>query len=244
MDSQRNNPDVNYPGADSLYTNGNGKPNFEGRYWKDGYGIIHQLDPAPFTYDEKYSAIYDREEYARESHVLMSMRLGFIVGAIKRTPASLLDYGYGNGAFLKMARRLVPMVTGYDITGVQLDGIKTIDGREGVKPVPADVYTLWDVIEHVPELELVYNLPCNYLVLSTPYCHQDSMGEEWFLNNYRHLKPNEHLHHFTPKSLERFMHFAGYKLLANGFYEDVVRKGPDVGLVNIFSQVYERNEPY
>jgi 2-polyprenyl-3-methyl-5-hydroxy-6-metoxy-1,4-benzoquinol methylase len=198
-------------------------------------GVIEQIDPEPYTYDEAYSAIYDTEAYSRQSDLLQALRLGFAVAALGRPPRMLLDVGYGNGAFMRMARQYVPVVNGMDITGVQVP--------EGCSRVTDyyyhDVVTFHDCLEHIHNLSFLGTLPAGVVVISLPYCHVDTQGVEWFSNGYKHRKPNEHVRHFNDKSLEALMAHYDWRMVAKGHHEDIVRKSTH-GLPNILTMAFKK----
>lgn len=203
-------------------------------YSVDKFGAIHQLNPQPFTYDAAYSATYDTEEYRRQSDILQALRFGFVTAAHGRPIMSILDVGYGNGAFMKFAKQNVDKVCGMDVTDV---------------PVPADclrvkdytyvnVITFWDCLEHIDDLSFLIKLPCETLVISLPHCHINQMGLN-FLKNYKHLKPNEHIHHFDELALENTLLHYGWKRIACGDHEDIVRKSTH-GLQNILTMAFKK----
>ena len=227
-------------------------------YEIDNCGVITQLDYKPFTYDPNYSAIYDSEQYKRGSDILQALRLGFALGSHGKPIQSLMDVGYGNAAFINFVKLrgvttietkcgmiksiennaeisgLIPFVYGHDITGVPLDGAYLMP--EFVK---ADVYTFWDVLEHFPDCSFLKDLPTETICISLPYCHFHTEGLDWFENKYHHLKPDEHIRHFTPFSLTAFMNQYGWKVVAESDHENYIRKGQN-GLQNILSMAFKR----
>jgi hypothetical protein len=210
-------------------------------YERDGFGVIHQLNPKPFTYDAAYSATYDKPEYRVKSDLLQGMRLGFIVGAFGGMPDSLLDWGYGNGAFMEFAKYAgVRRVMGFDLTGIEVEECEIVSS-----PQLADVHTFHDVMEHIPDLSFVKDIPAKMLVVSLPWCHwADSSVDEmnkWF-SEWKHRKPNEHIHHFNKVSLTRFMKSMGWKLTATSTHEDVVRQAKVGEFVpNILTVAFKRD---
>ena len=199
-------------------------------YCIDQYGVVHQLDAKPYTYDAGYVATYDTDAYRRDSDKLQALRLGFIIGAHGSVPDSLLDVGYGNGAFLKAAS-IIPHRYGKDVTGVQVPGVSIVDNYKQV-----DVITFNDCLEHIPDLSFLATLPCETLVISLPWCH--STGH-WFDNQYKHRKPDEHLHHFNADSLSLFLYAMGWNCVAVSNHEDVVRESPG-HWKNILSMAFKR----
>lgn len=204
------------------------------KYEIDRFGVVVQTDHRPFVYDPNYSAIYDKPEYVRGSELLQAMRYGFVCAAHGRRINTLLDTGYGNGAFINFVKQHVPYVYGHDITGVPLDGAYQMP-----ELVKADVITFWDVLEHFPDLEFIKELPCETIALSLPYCHLLTQGKEWFDNSYPHLKADEHIRHFNEFSLSAIMDHYGWKEIARSGHEDIVRKSAH-GLQNILSMAFKR----
>lgn len=189
------------------------------KYEIDSNGVIVQTDHRPFTYDPNYAAIYDDPKYTENSNLLQAMRLGFAQGAHGKPIRSLFDVGYGNAAFINFAKKHVPFVYGYDITGVPLDGAYLMP-----ELVKADVYTFWDVIEHYPDCSFIRDIQAETICVSLPYCHFHTEGLNWFENEYHHLKPDEHIRHFNPWSLRAFMKGYGWEAVAESDHEDLIRK--------------------
>jgi hypothetical protein len=206
-----------------------------GRHYEiDRFGVIVQTDPRPYTYDAAYSSTYDTEAYRRESEKLQALRLGFVIGACGGVPDSLLDVGYGNGAFMLFAKQVIPDVMGSDITGVDVPGCKIVDGMP-----PADAITFWDVLEHFPNVDFLADLPHEVLCVSLPYCHFHTEGPEWFAEKYKHRKPDEHIRHFDDQSLVSMMRHYGWQVTAISSHEDIVRKSTH-GLQNILTMAFKR----
>jgi hypothetical protein len=185
-------------------------------YAEDRYGVIHQLKPQPFTYDPRYSATYDTPEYERRSELLQAMRFAFASAVHGKPIQSLTDVGYGNGAFMRFAKKQVPVVYGHDITGVEVP--LGCDFTADINMV-CDVITFHDVLEHFPTLGFVKHLKAETLIVSLPFFP----GVEGF-PSWCHRKPDEHLHHFTDESLRRFMWKQGWRLVSKSKHEDIVRR--------------------
>ncbi len=209
------------------------------QYAIDDNGAVHQTDPKRFIYDQKYVGIYDTPEYLRQSEILQAMRLGFTLAAHGYTDSrpSLLDYGYGNGAFLKFASKHLKFVFGHDIAGVELPGIKTFDNLNELEFV--DIITFWDCLEHIHDLSFLQDLRCETVIVSLPWCHIRKEGKAWFDQDYHHRKPDEHVHHFDRNSLLLTMAAHGWKMVAVSTHEDIVRV-PKNGLPNILTAAFKR----
>lgn len=207
----------------------------KGRKYKvDRFGVITQTDHHPYVYDADYSAVYDKPEYVRQSELLQAMRLGFAQGAHGKPIRTLLDVGYGNGAFINFAKKSVPHVYGFDITGVPLDGAYQMP-----ELVKADVFTFWDVLEHFPDCEFLRTLPTETVCVSLPYCHFHTEGVTWLEKSYKHMKPDEHIRHFNEWSLPAFIAQYGWHPVSLSAHEDVVRKSAH-GLQNILTMAFKR----
>lgn len=203
-------------------------------YVVDDFGVVNQLNPEPFVYDANYVSTYDTDAYRRGNEILQALRLGFVIASHGKIPASLQDNGYGNGAFMQYARQLIDPVFGRDVTGVEVPGcIIVSENRQ------ASVYTFWDCLEHIEDISFIRHLPCETLCISLPWCHYTTMGQPWFDERYKHRKPNEHLRHFNPNSLEAVMAHYGWKKTAWSTHEDIVRKSTH-GLPNILSMAFKR----
>jgi hypothetical protein len=199
-------------------------------YRKDDFGI-HQINPQPFTYDACYCSTYDTDSYKKGSDTLQALRLGFVVGSHGLVPKSIADIGYGNGAFLMRCKGFIPKLYGKDISGVTLHFVETVWHYP-----QCDVVTFHDVLEHIPDLDFLFDIPCETIIISCPFCH--FLSVEWF-DNYRHRKPNEHLHHWNLETLTNLMKKYGWKLVASSNHEDIVRIG-DGELPNILSAAFKR----
>jgi len=198
-------------------------------YYIDNNGVVCQADAKPFNYDAAYSAIYDSPEYERQSELLQALRLGFVIGALGCKPSTLQDNGYGNGAFLKFAQKAGIEVYGMDVTGVKIEGIET-----GTESRRAQVYTYWDCLEHIHDLEFLIDVQCLCIYVSLPYFTGDLTEFE----TWHHHKPDEHVRYFAEKSLEKTMLEYGWRKVAVSNHEDIIRKRGSTW--NILSMAFKR----
>lgn len=214
------------------------------QYVCDKFGVIKQLYPEKFTYDASYCSTYDKPQYRQASMALQRLRLGFVEATFQGKAESLIDCGYGNGAFLShvVDTASFDLVYGYDVSNVPVphgcEKINTLNVDEGV-----DIITFWDCLEHFPDLSFLEHLNAQMLVVSLPWCHfrkgHAGIGvtsEEWF-TSWHHRKPNEHLFHFDKQSLIATLDFYGWKCVATTNIEDIVRKPKD-DLKNILTAAF------
>ena len=208
-------------------------------YFKDPFGVIHQRNVEEFSKD--YAAQYN--DYGELSNYMGYLRYGYMQGVCKEPffkINSVLDIGYGNGAFLKVCQQAGIESYGYDIgecgvpSGcIRLDNLPTEDNTKDY----FDVITMFDSLEHFDDLTFVYDLPTKFLVISVPNCRAGN-NDEWF-ENWKHRRPNEHLHHFNYNSLPNLLTYQDqYKLISSSYVEDVIRKGPEPK--NILTMVFKK----
>jgi len=197
----------------------------------DNNGVIFQQTKVPTKYDKTY--VIDRyDSYGELSNYMGYLRLGYIVGALGRIPESILDVGYGNGAFLKVCTNIISECYGNDVSGYNLPPSCSFISEITSKHF--DVITFFDSLEHFEDISIVGELKCNYLVISVPWCHY--YNDSWF-ENWKHRRPNEHLFHFNENSLVKFMSEHKFDLLSFSHIEDTIRKGEQR---NILSAIFQK----
>ena len=198
-------------------------------YEKNIDGVIHQLNGKPIDYDLPYI-----QQYVKYSNQMSYLRFGFIVGSLSRIPKSILDVGYGDGSFIKVAQNIVKNCHGNDVSSYPVP-----EGAFEVSDITKDFYdviTFFDSLEHFTDIEFVKDLKCNAVCISLPHCHYKS--DEWFLN-WKHRKSNEHFWHFNEESLSNFMNRMGYVLVSSTNIEDTIRKS-DSEESNILTCVFKK----
>lgn len=204
------------------------------QYEIDKFGVVNQLDHRPYVYNAEYADTYNKPEYKNNAEQLQAMRLAFTIAAHGKPINTILDCGYGAGDFIQYAKKIVPYVYGYDITNVPVAGCYIVPDL-----VKSDCICFWDCLEHFPDLNFVRDLPHETICVSLPYCHILTEGVNWFENNYWHLKPDEHIHHFSELSLRNLMDSYGWRTVAVSNHEDIIRKSKH-GLQNILSMAFKR----
>lgn len=198
------------------------------QYVEDHNGVIKQLYPVRYPYDAKYVSTYDTPAYQARAKALQLIRMGFVQSfMIDRPVMALLDVGYGNGAFLKEAKNTFALCYGYDVTGLPVpDGCTQLRTMYDER---VDVVTFWDVLEHFPDLTFLGYMQhvTDLIVVSLPWCHVNAgKNFDWFVD-WKHRKPNEHLHHFNSDSLKKTFKQFGWDCLGITNIEDAVRTPVD-----------------
>jgi len=185
--------------------------------------------PLEVTKRYDFDYVHTRYDTYTTTDFMSHLRLGF-VRSIHPQPGRLLDVGYGNGSFLRLAQK-----AGYDVYGNDVHGCGE---KYGIREVSLngeawDVVTFFDSLEHFESLELPRQICRNAhaVVVSVP-CLPDA---EQDISTWRHYRPGEHLHYFTERSLAELL---GAKLrVACLDLEDAVR-GDRKGDWNIMTCAY------
>lgn len=202
------------------------------QYVRDTNGVIKQLYPEKFTYDKTYIATYDTAEYARKAEALQAIRLGFVLAMANAKIESLIDIGYGNGAFLTHVHKHTDIALyGFDVSGVPLPS-NVLAGFDNEWYINSyDVMTFWDCLEHFPDISFIKNIQAKMIVVSLPWCkvnqHSANYGEgnaAAAFADWHHRKPNEHLHHFDRQSLLTTFLQYGWVCHGTTCMEDAIRK--------------------
>jgi len=190
-------------------------------YYTDEMGVVHQLNKLPFVYDEQY--VKDRYvKYGDLCKTLGDIRLAFLLGSIKYTPFSILDIGYGNGAFLDVCLKYGSSTYGYDVSEFEINKEHKILKFEEIFNFNFDTVCMFDSMEHMTYPEVILeNIKCKYIYVSVPW-YKPELGDEWF-TNWKHKRDNEHLHHYSLESLELFFNKYNYSLISSSHIEDLVR---------------------
>lgn len=201
-------------------------------YSIDENGVIKQIDiRSKITYDVEYASKYTR--YGEITNYMSYLRYAYLIGVINKIPKSILDVGYGNGAFLEVCKKTIKDCHGYDISNYTIpEGCKYVDNMYSQK---YDVITFFDSLEHFNDIYFLNNLKCDYIYISLPECHY--VSDKWF-EEWKHRRPDEHLWHFSKTSLQTFMESQNYELVSMSNIEDIIRQ-PTTEYSNIISAIFK-----
>lgn len=177
-----------------------------------------------YQYPLEVKAVYDRryveERYDRypTTPAMSALRLGLLKAHVNT--GTLLDVGYGNGAFVKQAVK-----GGFDAYGCDVHGAdygireaKLTDRRHW------DVVTFFDALEHFTDLDVIRDLSCRTSTFLISYPNRPASFPKD--RNWRHYRPGEHLHYFSLVSLAKL--FSNKKIIYTTDAEDSIR-GTGVG---------------
>ncbi len=174
-------------------------------------------------YAEHYGATCQSEEHTVPGPVARDRFLPILDGLrMLGAKGRLLDVGCATGDFLSLARQ-----SGWDIAGTECSPYAVAAAEERLQcPVyqddlavvaqkvsPFDAVTLHHVIEHVDNprefVGHVFQLlkPGGYLYIECP--NFDSLEAAVFREHWEDIRPEQHVHHFTPMSLTRLIKETG-----------------------------------
>ena len=204
-------------------------------YEMDNNNIIKQIKVNKIVYDDSY--INNRYNNYSSGENMSYARLGYLLGVLKGNDInSILDIGYGNGDFLKIASKFIKSCAGFDIPPMY-PLPKYINTISNIYNDNYDVVCFFDSLEHFDDIYEIENLNTKYIYISVPWCHNLSI--DWF-TNWKHRRENEHLWHFNLESLSKFFTSIGYEILDYSNIEDVIRTPYDEKLPNILSAIFKK----
>lgn len=211
-------------------------------YRVDEFGVIHQVEFTPITYDKKYISYY--EDLSDRTIKLGYQRMGWILGLLGRLPGSVLEIGYGTGTFIEAAQITgVKDCAGYDIAKYPLpDRVRFVEWEQ-VLEADWDLVAMFDVLEHIPDLSFLGRLKTKHLALAVPYCRYRELGDavdNWF-RNWRMRLPDEHLHHFDRESLVALLGHHGFDCITLNTFEDGIRLRPGETGPNILCGFFRKD---
>lgn len=121
-------------------------------------------------------------------------------------PNTVLDYGSGCG-FFRAYRPEGIVVYSYDIGPYP---------QTGIELTSYDVVCFWDVLEHIADFSIIEPVIAlaKHIALSLPIKPDNVLWDNW-----KHFKPNEHLHYWTGETVQAFFNQYGFKLMKSGYPE-------------------------
>lgn len=180
---------------------------------KPEQGFAYQADLSPMDYSDVYLAKFTAYDRAIEAKVLAGR-----IALIKRhlpLGAMVLDYGAGDGAFVREAYDHAFQVKGYEVIPEMVEKLKE-SNLYAEDPERFEAVTAWDVLEHLPRPQDLLRRCDEYLFLSVPI-----FTDLTRIRESKHYRPNEHLFYWTDAGLVRFLVDHGFKLLERSSHEEV-----------------------
>lgn len=198
-------------------------------YTKIDFGHLYQNQKTGES--PKYSKEYSKVRYDTYPTTEKMSKLRFDIAQKFFNFNSVLDFGYGNGSFLKTCKDNGIESYGFDVSDYPLPtGITKTETHQ----IEVDLVTFFDSIEHLEEIRLeifLSKLNTDQILISVPWFH--NISDDWFFK-WKHRRENEHFHHFTASGLSLLMEKAGFIPIWHGCPEDEIRK-PESNLPNILT---------
>ena len=182
-------------------------------------GVAYQKDMSyPVSYDESY---FNKCLSYEDQEIALKINLGRINLVKRYHEGWVLDIGIGSGEFIKKR----PFTMGYDINPTAVRWLKS-NCLYSDRIDLYNAFTLWDVIEHIPEPSHYFRMmpSTSFLFTSIPLFKDLTMIRE-----SKHYRPNEHLYYFTEEGFKYWMRQHGFCLLEMDDFET------DAGREEIYS---------
>lgn len=223
---------VESPPSDPVRSDSSGELQTIGgfQYERTSLGMLRQVAPAPFVYDASY---LQRQSTTPEMSYL---RLGYLLAQIpydRLRSCQVLELGPGKGVFFEILKPHVRVLEGHDAAA---ESVYNTICWEDATAREWDLVVAFDVLEHFPDIDVLWQLPFEYGLFSIPSPPAGGVHAAW-----RHFKPNEHLWHITASQFALWVAAHGYSTVASGCPEDCIRNRWNPGESNINSFVIQRN---
>lgn len=204
-----------------------------GRTWiHDGLNLancdicdhLQQVNISDFNYNETYLDHYKGAPVSEMSFLRLGIISLYYQELFKRPFPSknikILDFGCGDGAFVKAANGCGLDAYGFDV----IDKPQEIPMAKWPHGDEFNIITFFDSLEHVREFDLLYDANPDMFVASVP--DRDCISFDR-MSDWKHYKPNEHLHYFSKRSIRALFENNGYELRYISNIENLIR-GNDI----------------
>jgi hypothetical protein len=187
--------------------------------WWPQLGIgYYPVEAGIAPYDQDYFDRFDCNARTPLGQALMRARCDFVE---RHYYGPLIDVGIGSGAFIELRNHLGQMTYGYDVNPAGIDWLEQRELLIDPYVTAFDAMTLWDVIEHIPDFQLLLANVREWLFLSLPIFRD----AEHALRS-KHFRPDEHCWYFTVHGLVSAMNACGFALVRESKIEtDLGREG-------------------
>jgi hypothetical protein len=128
----------------------------------------------------------------------------------------VLDYGCGSGSFVDAVPK------GFVCHGFDANPYSPYNKCDWATTFHPDILTMWDVIEHLRVPSDIFGLlkhSLRWVFLCTP--NIEAAPED--VVSFKHVKPGEHLHYFSRKSLTALLYCVGFEVVEYNFDEGMLR---------------------
>ena len=169
--------------------------------WNNGIGFLPFGDK-PVPYDEAYFEKYVVYSNTRRGEQITNVRCDMVDRHLMACKsAKVLDVGIGCGSFVAAMRgRGWSNAYGTDINPVGLHWLE-LHGWKWNEADKAEALTFWDVLEHIPDPQIIFNHHRPRFIFICMPVYRD----EAHVFTSKHYRPGEHCWYFTVPGLLRFM---------------------------------------
>lgn len=183
-------------------------------------GLGH-TEPIPADIGAYYGGVYYGNRHSFTARYCARRRVRLLESATGGTRGALLDIGCGDGTFLEAAA-----TRGYRVIGTELGAAAerarraNLDVRSSLDEVrpegPFDAITMWHTLEHFPSPRETVASAASLLsengVFIAAVPNANGLQARAFRGSWFHFDVPRHLFHFGPKSLERLLEEAGFRV--------------------------------
>lgn len=176
--------------------------------WREDLGFGF-LKSDGYNYGEEYWEKY--QTYVNDMGIQLSLaRLDFIKKNIF-TVSDLCDVGIGNGQFVDLVK-----CKGFDINPIAKTWLEENGFYADIYAEKFETLSFWDVLEHIEDPTSLLEKTEN-IFTSIPI-HKD-------INDClasKHLRPGEHIWHFTERGIKNFMSIFRYSVIDSSNFETIL----------------------
>lgn len=174
-------------------------------------GVAYQVTHNRVSYDAAYLEKFE----AYDAVIAGAVNAGrcAMLGRHLAPGARVLDFGAGDGAFVRMARSCGFDVMGFEVIPESAAFLRAA-GLYADDPTGFDAVCLWDVIEHMEDPGELLRKVGGRLFVSLPIF--DDLSH---IRESRHYRPGEHLTHWTEQGFVNWMALQGFSLLERSTHE-------------------------
>jgi hypothetical protein len=180
--------------------------------WWPQLGIgYYPVEAGLAPYDQEYFDNFERNAHTDLGRKLMRARVDFVQ---QHYSGPLIDVGIGSGAFIELCQISGQETCGYDINPAGVRWLEAWSLFADPYLVSFDAMSLWDVLEHIPDFDVLIANAREWLFVSLPIFND----AEHVLRS-KHFKPQEHCWYFTREGLILAMFMCGFALVAESMIE-------------------------
>lgn len=192
--------------------------------WRTDLGIGY-LESRGYVYAEEYWQKYHTYENNGIGEKLTEFRSEFVAKHIDSFEY-VCDVGIGSGQFIKHVG-----AKGYDINPWAQQWLKDSGYFGDPYEQKFEALTFWDVLEHIDNPELILSKSDN-IFMSIPL-HENVNA----CLKSKHLRPDEHIWHFTHDGIVFFMNHYGFELVDQSDGE--IKAGREAIMTYYFRRKYK-----